>query len=168
MQGACFELTTLPRTISGTAPRPCFAALSRVQRTCADLPQNQADSRCRPNAATLSAVHKKVQGRPCIATAACAPNGKKVAKIAMPRGSKPGERRGGRQPGTPNKTTALINTAFAATTSNPGLSPLDFFFGRDERSVDTARLALQGRPGCRALRPPQTRTRSSGRSRGDF
>src|SRR6516165_8785804 len=102
------------------------------------------------------------------ATAACAPNGKKVAKIAMPRGSKPGERRGGRQPGTPNKTTALINTAFAATTSNPGLSPLDFFFGRDERSVDTARLALQGRPGCRALRPPQTRTRSSGRSRGDF
>ena len=39
------------------------AALSRVQRTCADLPQNQADSRCRPNAATLSAVHKKVQGR---------------------------------------------------------------------------------------------------------
>jgi|SRR6516165_630908 len=127
MQGACFELTTLPRTISGTAPRPCFAALSRVQRTCADLPQNQADSRCRPNAATLSAVHKKVQGRPCIATAACAPNGKKVAKIAMPRGSKPGERRGGRQPGTPNKTTALINTAFAATTSNPGLSPLDFF-----------------------------------------
>src|SRR6516165_1652263 len=65
MQGACFELTTLPRTISGTAPRPCFAALSRVQRTCADLPQNQADSRCRPNAATLTAVHKKVQGRPC-------------------------------------------------------------------------------------------------------
>src|SRR6516225_477514 len=43
----------------GNAPG---AALSRVQRTCADLPPNQADSRCRPNAATLSAVHKKVQG----------------------------------------------------------------------------------------------------------
>ena len=45
----------------------------------------------------------------------------------MPRGSKPGERRGGRQPGTPNRKTALINTAFAAATSNPELSPLDFF-----------------------------------------
>jgi hypothetical protein len=45
----------------------------------------------------------------------------------MPRGSKPGERRGGRQLGTPNKTTVLANTAFAAATSNPELSPLDFF-----------------------------------------
>ena len=45
----------------------------------------------------------------------------------MPRGSKPGERRGGRQPGTPNKTTALVNAAFSAATSNPELSPLDFF-----------------------------------------
>jgi hypothetical protein len=45
----------------------------------------------------------------------------------MPRGSKPGERRGGRQPRTPNKTTALVNAAFSAATSNPELSPLDFF-----------------------------------------
>jgi hypothetical protein len=45
----------------------------------------------------------------------------------MPRGSKPGERRGGRQPGTPNKTTALVNAAFSTATSNPELSPLDFF-----------------------------------------
>jgi hypothetical protein len=44
----------------------------------------------------------------------------------MPSGSKPGERRGGRQPGTPNKKTALINAAFDAATSNPDLSPLDF------------------------------------------
>jgi putative SOS response-associated peptidase YedK len=44
----------------------------------------------------------------------------------MPRGSKPGERRGGRQRGTPNKKTALINAAFAATASNPDMSPLDF------------------------------------------
>ena len=43
------------------------------------------------------------------------------------RGCKPGERRGGRQPGTPNKKTALVTTAFAAATSNPELSPLDFF-----------------------------------------
>jgi hypothetical protein len=45
----------------------------------------------------------------------------------MPSGSKPGERRGGRQPGTLNKKTALVNTAFAAAASSPGLSPLDFF-----------------------------------------
>ncbi len=47
----------------------------------------------------------------------------------MPRGSKPGERRGGRQPGTPNKKTALVNAAFDAVTSNPDLSPLDFLLG---------------------------------------
>ena len=47
----------------------------------------------------------------------------------MPRGSKPGERRGGRQKGTPNKKTALINAAFAATASNPDISPLDFLLG---------------------------------------
>jgi hypothetical protein len=47
----------------------------------------------------------------------------------MPRGSKPGERRGGRQPGTPNKSTALVNAAFSAATSNPELSPLDFLLG---------------------------------------
>jgi tripartite-type tricarboxylate transporter receptor subunit TctC len=34
------------------------------KRPCADLPQNQADSHCRRNFATLSAVHKKVQGKP--------------------------------------------------------------------------------------------------------
>jgi hypothetical protein len=52
-----------------------------------------------------------------------------TAKIAMPRGSQPGERRGGRQPGTPNKKTALVNAAFDAATSNPDLSPLDFLLG---------------------------------------
>jgi hypothetical protein len=31
----------------------------------------------------------------------------------MPRGSKPGERRGGRQRATPNKKTALTNAALA-------------------------------------------------------
>src|SRR5262249_15916425 len=50
----------------------------------------------------------------------------KVAKVAMPRGSKPGERRGGRQRGTPNKKTALISAAFASNASNPELTP-DFF-----------------------------------------
>ena len=41
----------------------------------------------------------------------------------MPRGSKPGERRGGRKRGTPNKST---NAAIKAAGSDPNLSPLDF------------------------------------------
>ena len=39
----------------------------------------------------------------------------------MPRGSKPGERRGGRQHGTPNKKTVLRNAAIAAASSNPDI-----------------------------------------------
>jgi hypothetical protein len=50
-------------------------------------------------------------------------------KKAMPRGSKPGERRGGRQRGTPNKKTALRNAAIAAAASNPDITPLDFLLG---------------------------------------
>jgi hypothetical protein len=42
----------------------------------------------------------------------------------MPRGSRPGERRGGRQIGTPNKKTLLRNAALAAADRN--LSPLDY------------------------------------------
>ena len=45
----------------------------------------------------------------------------------MPRGSKPGERRGGRQRGTPNKSTSLKNAAFNAAVTDPNLMPLDFF-----------------------------------------
>ena len=44
----------------------------------------------------------------------------------MPRGSKPGERRGGRQRGTPNKSTVFKNAATTAAASDPNLSPLDF------------------------------------------
>jgi hypothetical protein len=39
-------------------------------------------------------------------------------------GSKPGERRGGRQLGTPNKKTALVNATFDTATSNADLSPI--------------------------------------------
>ena len=45
----------------------------------------------------------------------------------MPRGSKPGERRGGRQRGTPNKSTSLKKAAFNAAVTDPNLMPLDFF-----------------------------------------
>jgi hypothetical protein len=44
----------------------------------------------------------------------------------MPRGSGPGERRGGRQRGTPNKKTALRNAAITAAAANPNMTPLDF------------------------------------------
>jgi hypothetical protein len=44
----------------------------------------------------------------------------------MPRGSKPGERRGGRQRGTPNKKTALKDAIFCAAATQPNVSPLDF------------------------------------------
>jgi hypothetical protein len=44
----------------------------------------------------------------------------------MPRGSKPGERRGGRQRGTPNKSTLLKHAAIEAAATDPNLSPLDF------------------------------------------
>jgi hypothetical protein len=47
----------------------------------------------------------------------------------MPRGSEPGERRGGRQKGTPNKKTVLRNAAIDAAAANPNLSPLDFLLG---------------------------------------
>jgi hypothetical protein len=44
----------------------------------------------------------------------------------MPRGSRPGERRGGRQRGTPNKKTLLKNAVFLAAAAEPDRSPLDF------------------------------------------
>jgi hypothetical protein len=53
----------------------------------------------------------------------------KDRKTAMPRGSKPGERRGGRQRGTPNKKTALRSAALAAAAANPDMTPLDFLLG---------------------------------------
>jgi hypothetical protein len=44
----------------------------------------------------------------------------------MPRGSRPGELRGGRQKGTPNKKTALRNAAINAGAADPNVLPLDF------------------------------------------
>jgi hypothetical protein len=44
----------------------------------------------------------------------------------MPRGSRPGERRGGRKPGTPNKKTLVKNAVFLAAASEPNRTPLDF------------------------------------------
>lgn len=67
----------------------------------------------------------------------------------MPRGSRPGERRGGRQLGTPNKKTLLKNAALAAAAANPDISPRDFLTNvmREARlplalRIDTAAAAL--------------------------
>ena len=53
-------------------------------------------------------------------------------KIAMPRGSKPNERRGGRQLGTPNKKTLLKLAAMNA--AGEDASPLEFLFAADAGS----------------------------------
>jgi hypothetical protein len=62
----------------------------------------------------------------------------------MPRGSKPGERRGGRQRGTPNKKTALRNAALAAAAANPDISALDFLLGimRDPTTPSDLRVKV--------------------------
>jgi hypothetical protein len=67
----------------------------------------------------------------------------------MPRGSKPGERRGGRNAGTPNKKTVLKSAAICAAAAEPNVSPLDFLLGlmRDpkleiEVRVSVAEVAL--------------------------
>jgi hypothetical protein len=41
------------------------------------------------------------------------------------RGSRPGERRGGRQKGTPNKKTAYVRAVMAAHAAQNNVSPLD-------------------------------------------
>src|SRR6478736_2442718 len=41
------------------------------------------------------------------------------------RGSRPGERRGGRQKGTPNKKTAYVRAVMAANAAQENVSPLD-------------------------------------------
>ena len=82
----------------------------------------------------------------------------------MPRGSKPGERRGGRQRGTPNKKTALSNAAIAAAAANPDISPLEFLLGvmRDPnvspelriKAAQTAAPFVHAKPGSASLGDP--------------
>ena len=62
----------------------------------------------------------------------------------MPRGSKPGERRGGRQRGTLNKKTLLKNTAIEAVAADPTLSPLGYFLAlmRNEKLPLPTRVTM--------------------------
>src|SRR5689334_15000923 len=61
----------------------------------------------------------------------------------MPRGSRPGERRGGRQKGTPNRATA----AKAAAIAESGLTPLDYLVSvlRDETVPRAERMEAAAR-----------------------
>jgi hypothetical protein len=67
----------------------------------------------------------------------------------MPRGSRPGERRGGRQRGTPNKTTLIKNAVFLAAASEPDRSPLDFMLAlmRDPQVPLDLRLEMAATAG---------------------
>src|SRR3954447_9856967 len=62
----------------------------------------------------------------------------------MPRGSKPGERRGGRQRGTPNKSTALKKAALSAASADPTISPLQFLLRvmRDPQAPTDLRIRV--------------------------
>ncbi|MCC0013684.1 MAG: hypothetical protein H6877_10245 [Rhodobiaceae bacterium] len=56
----------------------------------------------------------------------------------MARGSKPGERRGGRRPGTPNKASSQREADIKAS----GLTPLEYMLGvlRDENMTPESRF----------------------------
>ena len=56
----------------------------------------------------------------------------------MPRGSNPGERRGGRKAGTPNKRTALLREAIA----KGGVSPLAFMLAQMRNPKNTLAVRL--------------------------
>ena len=52
-------------------------------------------------------------------------NGRQNSKEVAMRGSRPGERRGGRKKGTPNKKTAYVRAVTAAHSANPNVTPLE-------------------------------------------
>ena len=61
----------------------------------------------------------------------------------MPRGSKPGERRGGRQRATPNRRTVLTNRILAATADTPAstVNELVIVLAKDQRLPADMRMA---------------------------
>ena len=60
------------------------------------------------------------------------------------RGSKPGERRGGRQRGTPNKATVAKAAALKAASADPAVTPLQFLLGvmRDPQAPTDLRIRV--------------------------
>ena len=87
------------------------------------------------------------RARPFLPRVRGAPRSDKIAevvKLAMPRGSKPGERRGGRQKGTPNKSTVLKTAALSAASADPTTTPLQFLLGvmRDPKAPTELRVQV--------------------------
>ena len=74
----------------------------------------------------------------------------------MPRGSKRGERRGGRQRTTPNKRTALTDRILAAASEHPSASQHELFaiMVKDQALAADIQIAVRGNP-C----PPAHRDR---------
>ena len=68
----------------------------------------------------------------------------KIVKWQMPRGSKPGERRGGRRRGTPNKATVAKAAALASVSADPTVTPLQFLLGvmRDPKAPTDLRIKV--------------------------
>jgi hypothetical protein len=81
----------------------------------------------------------------------------------MPRGSKPGERRGGRQKGTPNKATVAKAAALKAASADPTATPLQFLLGvmRDPSAPPALRVQV-----ARAA-APLVHVRPGGAAEGD-
>src|SRR6476620_5439417 len=86
------------------------------------------------------------------------------------RGSRPGERRGGRQKGTPNKKTAFRNAVIAARSANENLTPLDVVRAviRDPQVslADRVKMALKALPRLREYRQPGQSGNAIAGSRG--
>lgn len=93
----------------------------------------------------------------------------------MPRGSRPGERRGGRKRGTPNKSTLWRDALVAELAKNPKVEPLELFL-RLMRTpqlplalrLEMARQALpylHSKPQARRQTPPHSTTGTDGESR---
>jgi hypothetical protein len=80
---------------------------------------------------------------------------------AMSRGSKPGERRGGRLRGTPNKKTVLRNAAIVAAASNPNISPLDFLLSIVRNANISLELRIRAAQMASAFVHPKPKTTRS-------
>src|SRR5215471_17808437 len=80
------------------------------------------------------------------------------------RGSRPGERRGGREKGTPNKRTAALRAALLTEFERSGGTPLDVMLA----VMRNPALPLQLRIDCesRALLPSEARPDRGSRGQG--
>jgi hypothetical protein len=66
-----------------------------------------------------------IAGHPTDELANIASQDRRNSKEIAMRGSRPGERRGGRKKGTPNKKTAYVRAVMAAHAASPNATPMD-------------------------------------------